>query len=123
MSEKNGKIEVIKIENGDSQNLAEEIPSEFKIGKFDTIGYDSGVSHTGTSCIAKWGEKLIKTIKLWTNRDCGLFGVTRRVTLSWFLLYGISVVIRYVVNEHFTPECRKTSDSKSYKLMRQYTTS
>ena len=38
MSEKNGKIEVIKIENGDSQNLAEEIPSEFKIGKFDTIG-------------------------------------------------------------------------------------
>ena len=35
MSEKNGKIEVIKIENGD--NLAEEIPPEFKIGKFDTI--------------------------------------------------------------------------------------
>ena len=44
---------------------------------------------------------------------CGLFGITIRVTVTWFLLYGFTILLHYLVVDHYTPDCHLTSDSKS----------
>ena len=44
---------------------------------------------------------------------CGLFGVTIRVTVIWFLLYGFTILLLYLVEDRYTPECQLASDSKS----------
>ena len=62
------------------------------------------IQHSG--CLTFW--------KLWNRMKCGLFGITIRVTVTWFLLYGFTIILRYLIADHYTPECQLTSDSKSY---------